>query len=158
MTIFGNMMPVNILIVDDNRADIRLVQEMFKKGKTIINLYVVLDGLEAIEYLRKQGKYKDATRPDLILLDLNMPRKDGREVLEDIKSDEELKRIPVIVMTISKAEEDILRSYNLHANAYIVKPIELNQFMNTIKSIENFWLTVVKLPPNIDNLDKELKK
>lgn len=157
MTIFGNIMPVNILIVDDNRADIRLVQEMFKKGKTIINLYVVLDGLEAIEYLRKQGKYKDATRPDLILLDLNMPRKDGREVLEEIKSDEELKCIPVIVMTISKAEEDILRSYNLHANAYIVKPIELNQFMNTIKSVENFWLTVVKLPPNIDSFDNIAK-
>lgn len=157
MIIFGNIMPVHILIVDDNRADIRLVQEMLKKGKTIINLHSALDGVEAIEYLRKKGKYKDASRPDLILLDLNMPRKDGREVLEEIKSDEELKSIPVIVMTISKAEEDILRSYNLHANAYIVKPIELNQFMSTIKSIEDFWLTIVKLPPNIDNFDNIAK-
>ena len=147
MTIFESIMAVDILIVDDNRADIRLVQEIFKKGKMIVNLHAVLDGVEAMEYLRKEGKYKDVRLPDLILLDLNMPRKDGREVLEEIKSDELLKAIPVIVMTISKTEEDILRSYNLHANAYIVKPIELGQFMNTVKSIEDFWLTVVKLPP-----------
>ncbi len=148
--IFEHIMPIDILIVEDNRADIRLVQEIFKKGKMIINLYAVLDGIEAMEYLRKEGKYKDVNRPDIILLDLNMPRKDGREVLEEIKSDSELKSIPVVVMTISKAEEDILKSYNLHANAYIVKPIELNQFINVVSSIEHFWLTVVKLPPNVN--------
>jgi chemotaxis family two-component system response regulator Rcp1 len=148
MTSF-NSVPIDILIVEDNRADIRLVQEILKKGKLFINLHYVLDGIEAMEYLRNQGTYKNENRPDLILLDLNMPRKDGREVLEDIKSDDDLKSIPVVVMTISKAEEDILRSYNLHANAYIVKPIELNQFMNVVKSIEDFWLTIVKLPPNM---------
>lgn len=140
-------MPIDILIVDDNRADIRLVQEIFKKGKMVINLNVALDGVEAMDYLRKEGKYKNVYSPDLILLDLNMPRKDGREVLEDIKIDDKLKTIPVIVMTISKAEEDILRSYSLHANAYIVKPIDLEQFMNVVRSIEDFWFTVVKLPP-----------
>jgi chemotaxis family two-component system response regulator Rcp1 len=153
MTIFESIMAVDILIVDDNRADIRLVQEIFKKGKMIVNLHAVLDGIEAMEYLRKEDKYKDVRLPDLILLDLNMPRKDGREVLEEIKSDEMLKAIPVIVMTISKTEEDILRSYNLHANAYIVKPIELVQFMNTVRSIEDFWLTVVKLPPIVNKVD-----
>ena len=153
MTIFESIMAVDILIVDDNRADIRLVQEIFKKGKMIVNLHAVLDGVEAMEYLRKEGKYKDVRLPDLILLDLNMPRKDGREVLEEIKSDELLKAIPVIVMTISKTEEDILRSYNLHANAYIVKPIELVQFMNTVRSIEDFWLTVVKLPSIVNKVD-----
>lgn len=149
MAIFESVAPIDILIVEDNRADIRLVQEILKRGKMIVNLHTALDGMEAMEYLRKEGKYKDENRPDLILLDLNMPRKDGREVLEEIKSDKELKTIPVIVMTISKAEEDILRSYNLHANAYIVKPIELNQFMNVVRSIEDFWLTIVRLPPKI---------
>lgn len=141
-------MPIDILIVDDNRADIRLVEEIFKKGKMIVSLHSILDGMEAMEYLRKEGKHKDVHRPDLILLDLNMPRKDGREVLEEIKSDDKLQTIPVIVMTVSKAEEDILRSYKLHANAYIVKPIELNQFIDVVSSIEDFWLTIVKLPPN----------
>lgn len=149
MEIFEGVMPIDILIVDDNRADIRLVQEVLKKGKMIVSLHYVLDGIEAMDYLRKKGKYNGTNRPDLILLDLNMPRKDGREVLEDVKSDNDLKTIPVIVMTISKAEEDILRSYNLHANAYIIKPIELNQFINTVRSIEEFWLTIVKLPENI---------
>jgi chemotaxis family two-component system response regulator Rcp1 len=158
MTMFESIMPVDILIVDDNRADIRLVQEIFKKGKMIVNLHAVLDGVEAMEYLRNEGKYKDAPFPDLILLDLNMPRKDGREVLEDIKSDEILKAIPVIVMTISKAEEDILRSYKLHANAYIVKPIELNQFTNVVSSIEDFWLTIVRLPPHVDKVDNIIKE
>jgi len=153
MITFEDIMPIDILIVDDNRADIRLVQEILKKGKMIVNLHSVLDGMEAMEYLRKEGKYKDANYPDLILLDLNMPRKDGREVLEEIKSDDRLQTIPVIVMTISKAEEDILKSYKLHANAYIVKPIELNQFMNVVSSIEDFWLTIVKLPPNINKVE-----
>ena len=151
MTTLENIMPIDILIVEDNRADIRLVQEIFKKGKLVVHLHAVLDGVEAMKYLRKEDEYKDAKRPDLILLDLNMPRKDGREVLEEIKSDAELKIIPVIVMTISKAEEDIFRSYNLHANAYIVKPIELIQFMKVVSSIEEFWLSVVKLPPNYDS-------
>lgn len=149
MEIFESVAPIDILIVEDNRADIRLVQEILKRGKMVVNLHSVLDGIEAMEYLRKEDKYKDMNRPDLILLDLNMPKKDGREVLEEIKSDKDLKTIPVIVMTISKAEEDILRSYNLHANAYIVKPIELDQFMNVVRSIEDFWFTIVKLPPKI---------
>lgn len=148
MTISEGIMPITILIVEDNRADIRLVEEVLKKGKMVVNMYSALDGIEAMEYLRKEGKYKGAIRPDLILLDLNMPRKDGREVLEEVKADDNLRTIPIIVMTISKAEEDILRSYNLHANAYIIKPIELNQFINSVRSIEDFWLTIVKLPPN----------
>ena len=158
MTIFEDIMTIDILIVDDSRADVRLVQEIFKKGKMIVNLYAVLDGMEAMEYLRKEGKYKNVRLPDLILLDLNMPRKDGREVLEDLKSDNELKSIPVIVMTISKSEEDILRSYKLHANAYIVKPIELNQFTNVVSSIENFWFTIVKLPPHINNVNNIIEE
>ena len=149
MTIFEDIVPIDILIIDDNRADIRLMQEVFKKGKMIVNLHSVLDGIEAMEYLRKEYKYKGVIRPDLILLDLNMPRKNGYEVLEDIKSDDNLKRIPVIIMTISRTEEDVLRSYDLHANAYIVKPVELNQFIDAVKSIEDFWLTIVKLPPKI---------
>lgn len=140
--------PINILIVEDNHADVRLVQEVFKEGKLYIDLDVVEDGVEAMAYLRKEDKYKDANRPDLVLLDLNMPRKNGYEVLEEIKSDDNLKRIPVIVMTISKAEEDILKSYNLHANAYIVKPVGLNQFIEVIRSLEDFWFTIVKLPLN----------
>lgn len=156
MEIFEVMAPIEVLIVEDNRADVRLVQEVLKKGKIIIDLHSASDGIEAIDYLRKKGKYKDANRPDLILLDLNMPKKDGREVLEEIKSDDRLKSIPVVIMTISKAEEDILRSYNLHANAYIVKPIELHQFMDTVRSIENFWLTIVKLPPK--NYEKNYEK
>ncbi len=141
--------PVNILIVEDNRADIRLIEEAFKEGKLYIDLDVAEDGVEAMAYLRKEGNYKDVNSPDLILLDLNMPRKNGYEVLEEIKLDDNLRRIPVIIMTISKAEEDILKSYNLHANAYIVKPVELNQFIETVKSLEEFWFTIIKLPPKI---------
>ena len=141
--------PVNILIVEDNRADIRLIEEAFKEGKLYIDLNVAEDGIEAMAYLRKESNYNDVDSPDIILLDLNMPRKNGYEVLEEIKLDDNLKRIPVIIMTISKAEEDILKSYNLHASAYIVKPVELNQFTETIKSLEDFWFTIVKLPPKI---------
>ncbi len=141
--------PVNILIVEDNRADVRLIEEAFKEGKLYIDLNVAEDGVEAMSYLRKEGIYKDANSPDIILLDLNMPRKNGYEVLEEIKLDNDLRRIPVIIMTISKAEEDVLKSYNLHANAYIVKPVELSQFTETIKSLEDFWFTIVKLPPKI---------
>lgn len=141
--------PINILIVEDNYADIRLVREVFKEGKLYVNLDAVNDGIEAMAYLRKEDKYKDANRPDIILLDLNMPRKNGYEVLEEVKLDDDLKRIPVIVMTISKAEEDVLKSYNLHANAYIVKPVGLNQFIEVIRSLEGFWLMIVKLPPRM---------
>jgi CheY-like chemotaxis protein len=140
--------PIEILLVEDNPGDVRLTQEALKENKVLNNLHVVEDGVEAIAFLHHDGKYVDAVRPDLILLDLNLPRKDGREVLSEIKADDNLKRIPVVVLTVSGAEEDILKSYNLHANCYITKPIDLNQFINVVRSIESFWLTIVKLPPN----------
>jgi len=140
--------PIEILLVEDNPGDVRLTKEALKEGKVYSNLHTVKDGVEAMEFLRRQGKYKDAPRPDIILLDLNLPRKDGREVLEEIKSDELLKRIPVVVLTTSKAEEDVLRTYNLHANCYVTKPVDLEKFMVVVKSIDVFWLTVVTLPPN----------
>jgi CheY-like chemotaxis protein len=140
--------PIEILLVEDNPGDVRLTKEALKEGKVYSNLHTVKDGVEAMEFLRKQGKYKDVPRPDIILLDLNLPRKDGREVLEEIKSDDNLKRIPVVVLTTSKAEEDVLRTYNLHANCYVTKPVDLEKFMVVVKSIDVFWLTVVTLPPN----------
>ena len=140
--------PIEILLVEDNPGDVRLTKEALKEGKVYSNLHTVKDGVEAMEFLRKQGKYKDVPRPDIILLDLNLPRKDGREVLEEIKSDNELKRIPVVVLTTSKAEEDVLRTYNLHANCYVTKPVDLEKFIVVVKSIDVFWLTVVTLPPN----------
>ena len=140
--------PIEILLVEDNPGDVRLTKEALKEGKVYSNLHTVKDGVEAMEFLRRQGKYKDVPRPDIILLDLNLPRKDGREVLEEIKSDELLKRIPVVVLTTSKAEEDVLRTYNLHANCYVTKPVDLEKFMVVVKSIDVFWLTVVTLPPN----------
>ena len=143
--LFG--LPVSILLVEDNPGDVRLTSEALKEGKVLNNMNVAKDGVEAMAYLRMEGQYADSPRPDLILLDLNLPRKDGREVLAEIKADEELKRIPVVVLTTSQAEQDILRSYNLHANCYIIKPVDLEQFIGVLKSIENFWLTVVKLPP-----------
>jgi CheY-like chemotaxis protein len=146
MGVFEMGKPIEILLVEDNPGDVRLVQENLKEAKVRNTLSVVNDGAEAMTYLRKEGKYKDAVRPDLVLLDLNLPKKDGREVLADIKADEDLKRIPVVVLTISKAEEDVLKSYNLHANAFITKPVDLNQFLKVVKAIEEFWLTVVKLP------------
>jgi CheY-like chemotaxis protein len=139
--------PVEILLVEDNPGDVRLTQEAFKEGKVRNNLHVAVDGVEAMAFLRREGKYADAVRPDIILLDLNLPKKDGREVLAEIKGDLELKRIPVVVLTTSEAEQDILRAYGLHANCYITKPVDLDQFMSVIQSIEDFWLTVVKLPP-----------
>jgi CheY-like chemotaxis protein len=138
--------PVEILLVEDNPGDADLAREALESGKVLVALHVVVDGVEAIDFLRQRAAFTDAPRPDLILLDLNLPRKDGREVLAEIKSDVNLKRIPVVVLTTSKAEEDILRTYNLHANCYITKPIDLEQFMKVIRSIEDFWLTVVKLP------------
>lgn len=138
--------PVEILLVEDNLADVRLTQEALKEEKLHNNLSVANDGVEALAFLRKEGKYAHAARPDLILLDLNLPKKDGREVLKEIKSDEKLRAIPVVVLTVSKAEEDVLKTYNLHANCYITKPIDLNQFSRVVKSINDFWLTIVRLP------------
>jgi chemotaxis family two-component system response regulator Rcp1 len=139
--------PIEILLVEDSPADVRLTEEALKEEKLLITLNVVNDGVEAMEYLRREGAYAKAARPDLVLLDLNLPRKDGREVLREIKSDESLKTIPVVVLTISRAEEDVARSYNLHANCYITKPIDLDQFSKVVRSIQDFWLTIVKLPP-----------
>ncbi len=138
--------PVEILLVEDNPGDVRLTIEGLKEGKVRNNLSVVEDGVEALAFLRKQGKYNDAVRPDLILLDLNLPKKDGREVLLEIKSDDELCSIPVVVLTTSKAEQDILKAYSLHANCYITKPVDLDQFLAVVESIEDFWFTIVKLP------------
>ncbi len=138
--------PVEILLVEDNPGDVRLMMEALKEGKVLNNLSVAEDGAEALAFLRREGEYAQATRPDLILLDLNLPKKDGRGVLAEIKQDPNLKRIPVVVLTTSKAEQDILKSYELHANCYITKPVDLDQFITVVKSIENFWLTVVKLP------------
>jgi len=140
--------PVEILLVEDNPGDERLTREALKEGKVYSNLHWVKDGVEAMEFLRRNGKYQDVPRPDIILLDLNLPKKDGREVLQDIKNDPELKRIPVVVLTTSKAEEDVLRTYNLHANCYVTKPVDLEKFIVVVKSIDVFWLTVVTLPPN----------
>jgi len=138
--------PVEILLVEDNPGDVRLTQEALKESKVTNNLSVAEDGVEALAFLKREGKYADAPRPDLLLLDLNLPKKDGRELLEEIKANESLRCIPVVVLTTSKAEEDILRMYNQHANCYITKPIDFDQFIEVIKSIENFWLTIVKLP------------
>jgi chemotaxis family two-component system response regulator Rcp1 len=144
----GNKMikPVEILLVEDNPGDARLAKEALKDAKVLNTMNWVQDGVEALEYLRKEGKYSKALRPDLILLDLNMPRKDGREVLKEIKEDTALRRIPVVILTVSKAEEDIVKSYNLHANAFVTKPVDLTQFLEVVKGIENFWLTIVELP------------
>lgn len=141
--------PVEILLVEDNPADVRLTKEALKEEKVCNNLSVVTDGVEAMAFLHRQGKYKKAVRPDLILLDLNLPKKDGREVLKEIKSEDSLKAIPVVILTVSKSEEDILKTYNLHANCFITKPVDLTQFMKVAKSIQEFWLTIVKLPPKI---------
>ncbi len=148
MTDEYRMNPIEILLVEDNPADIRLTQEALKEEKLHNNLNVVNDGVEALAYLRREGGYAKAPRPDLILLDLNLPRKDGREVLTEIKNDEKLKSIPVVVLTMSEAEADILKSYKLHANCYIKKPLDLSQFSKVVKSIQDFWLTIVKLPAN----------
>jgi len=139
--------PIEILLVEDSAGDVRLVKEALKENKFLNNLYVARDGVEAMKFLHQEGKYADAVRPDLILLDLNLPKKDGREVLAEVKGDEDLKRIPVVIMTVSEAEEDILKTYNLHANCYITKPIDLDQFIKVVRSVESFWLTIVKLPP-----------
>ena len=141
-----NGRPVGILLVEDNPADVRLTQEVLKDAKVRNTLTVARDGVEAMALLRREGKYVTALRPDLILLDLNLPKKDGRELLQEIKSDEELRVIPIIILTTSTSEEDILKSYGLHANCYINKPVNLDQFVKVVRSIEDFWLTIVKLP------------
>jgi CheY-like chemotaxis protein len=146
MSMNGSGGPIEILLVEDNPGDVRLTVEALKEGKIHNRMSVVADGEAALSFLRREGVYGDAPRPDLVLLDLNLPRKDGREVLAEIKVDPELKRIPVVVLTTSKAEEDILRTYNLHANCYITKPVDLDQFIMVVKSIEAFWFSVVSLP------------
>ena len=148
MSIEVPIKPIEILLVEDSPGDVRLAKELFKETKVLNNLHVVGDGVEAMTFLRHKGKkYANVSRPDLILLDLNLPKKDGRKVLAEIKSDRKLMNIPVVILTISEAEEDILKTYNLHANCYITKPIDLDQFTKVVKSIENFWLSIVKLPP-----------
>lgn len=137
---------IEILLVEDNPGDARLTLEAFKEGRVLNNFSVVTDGVEALAYLRREGKYEKSPQPDLVLLDLNLPRKDGREVLAEIKKDEHLKRIPVVVLTTSADEEDIARAYGAHANCYITKPVELDQFLRVVQSIESFWLSLVKLP------------
>ncbi len=138
--------PVRILLVEDNPGDVLLTREVLQDAKVLNELSVVGDGVKAMAYLRQEGEYAGVARPDLVLLDLNLPRKDGREVLEEIKTDEDLRRIPVVVMTTSSDEQDILKSYDLHANCYITKPLGLDQFLEVVKAIEGFWLTMVKLP------------
>ncbi len=139
--------PIEILLVEDNPGDVRLTKEALKDAKILNKLHVAEDGVEALKFLRQEGPYADATRPDLILLDLNLPRRDGREVLADLKTDPSLKTIPVCVLTTSRADADVLRTYELHANAYIVKPVDLDQFIAVVRGIEQFWLEVVTLPP-----------
>ncbi len=140
--------PIEILLAEDSAADVRLTREALKDAKVLNRMSVVRDGVEVMAFLRRQGPYADAPRPDLVLLDLNMPKKDGREVLAEIKGDADFKRIPVVVLTTSQSEEDILQSYNLHANCFITKPVDLSQFVTVVKSIEHFWLTIVELPPD----------
>lgn len=140
---------VEFLLAEDNPGDVRLTQEALRESKISNNLNVVKDGVEALAFLRKEGQYADAPTPDVVLLDLNLPKKDGREVLAEIKSDPQLKRIPVVIVTSSEAEKDILRTYDLHANCYVSKPVDLDQFIKVIQAIESFWLTIVKLPSDI---------
>ncbi|MGA8765033.1 MAG: response regulator [Candidatus Sulfotelmatobacter sp.] len=138
--------PIQVLLVEDSPGDVRLTREAFKDAKVHINLHVASDGVEAMAFLKREGGHANAPRPDLILLDLNLPRKDGREVLQEIKESPALTSIPVVVLTTSASEEDILRSYRLHANCYITKPVGLDGFLKVVNSIDNFWLSVVKLP------------
>ncbi len=146
MSSHSNGRLVEILLVEDNPGDVRLTQEAMKDGKMRNNLSVARDGVEAMAFLRHEGEFKDAPRPDVVLLDLNLPKKDGREVLAEIKADPDLRRIPVVVLTSSKADEDIASSYDSHANCYVTKPGDLEQFMEVIRSVEGFWVQIVKLP------------
>ena len=146
MNLRGVSRPVEILLVEDNPDDVALTEEALRVGKVWNNLSVARDGVEALQFLRRTGEYTDAPHPDLILLDLNLPRKDGHEVLAEIKVDDDLKHIPVVVLTTSQAEQDIVNSYALHANCYVTKPVDLDEFIKIVQSIEEFWFTVVKLP------------
>jgi CheY-like chemotaxis protein len=148
-SIGANGAAIEVLLVEDSAGDVRLTREAFKDAKVHINLHVASDGAEAMAFLGREGKYTGVPRPDLILLDLNLPRKDGREVLEEIKGNPDLKSIPVVILTTSAAEADILRSYKSHANCYITKPVDLAGFLTVVKSIDNFWLSVVKLPREV---------
>lgn len=138
--------PVEILLVEDSPGDVRLTQEALRENKVRNNLSVVTDGMEAMAFLRREAKYAAASRPDLVLLDLNLPKKDGREVLAEIKADEKLRHIPVVVLTTSEVDEDVLKAYDCRANCYVTKPVDLQQFLKVVKAVEDFWLTVVKLP------------
>lgn len=140
--------PIEILLVEDNHIDVRFTQEALKEGKVSNRLHVARDGEEALDYLFQREAFKDAVRPDIILLDLNLPKIDGREILATIKSDPSLRRIPVVVLTTSKADEDILRSYDLNVNCYITKPVDMYQFVEVVKAIDNFWFSIVTLPPS----------
>lgn len=147
--------PIEILLVEDNPGDVRLTKEALKEAKVINHLTVLKDGVEALAFLRREGQYVQAPRPHLILLDLNLPKKDGREVLAEIKDDEKLKRIPVVVLTTSQNEQDVLKTYDLHANCYVTKPVDLEQFITVVKSIEDFWLGIVVLPKNGNQVKRE---
>ncbi len=136
--------PIDVLLVEDDAGDVLLIREAFEHNKVHNTLQHVSDGVEAIEFLRREGAHRTAERPDLILLDLNLPRKDGREVLEEVKGDEVMRRIPVVVLTTSKAEEDVLRSYDLHANAYVTKPVDFEQFMSVVRKVDEFFISVVR--------------
>jgi len=138
---------VEILLIEDNPGDVRLTIEALKESKIINHLEVVEDGIEALSFLKKEGIYKDKSRPDLIILDLNLPKKDGREVLGEIKSNDSFKQIPIVILTTSEAEEDIIKSYELHANCYITKPVNMEQFIKVVKSVGDFWFSIVMLPP-----------
>lgn len=137
---------IEILLVDDSPGDVRLTREALREGRVPNRLHVARDGVEAMQFLRREGPFAAAPRPDLVLLDLNMPRKDGREVLAEIKADAELRTIPVLILTTSQSDRDVLRSYELHANCYLVKPVEIDDFFRVVRSIDGFWLTVVRLP------------
>jgi two-component system, chemotaxis family, response regulator Rcp1 len=138
--------PIEILLVEDNPGDVRLTREALKDGKVSNRLHVVVDGVEALAFLRREGEHATAVRPDLILLDLNLPKMDGRQVLAEIKADPTLRQIPVVILTSSQAEEDICRSYDLHANCYVTKPVDLDRFMTVVRAVEDFWLAIVRLP------------
>ena len=143
----GSSRAIEILMVEDNPGDVRLTREALKDAKVLVALNVATDGDEALKYLRRQPPHESATRPDLILLDLNLPKRDGREVLAAIKSDDSLKRIPVVILTTSRAEEDVMRAYQLNVNCYVTKPVDFEQFTRIVQAIEDFWLTIVTLPP-----------
>lgn len=144
-----NHAPIEILLVEDNPGDVRLTKEALRESKVSTRMHVVLDGVQALAFLHREGEYATVPRPDLILLDLNLPKKSGREVLAEIKGNEDLRRIPVVILTTSQAEQDIIETYNLHANAYVNKPVDLDQFIKVVKSIEDFWFEIVRLPNGV---------